>query len=61
MTTDYDKALSTLQAEAALRGLICVQTSAGNVVLSRMGGAWIFDNVGKAAAWLDAIDLKVPA
>ncbi|RZL45920.1 MAG: hypothetical protein EOP74_00185 [Variovorax sp.] len=61
MSTAHDKALHTLEAEAALRGLVCVQTGAGNIVLSRYGGAWIFDNVGKAAAWLDTHKVEVPA
>lgn len=57
MNSDHDKALKTLQARAALeQGMTCTQTAAGYIVMSRMGcGGWIFDNVGKATAWLDRL------
>lgn len=51
-----DKTLSTLQARAALAGMTCTRTGAGNIVLSRFGGAWIFSTLAKADAWLDRID-----
>jgi len=50
------KSLSTLQARAALAGMTCTVTDAGNVVLARLGGAWIFSTIGKADAWLDRLD-----
>lgn len=59
-----DKALSTLQARAALAGMTCTRTEAGNVVLARLGGAWIFSTIDKANAWLDRLDqpsTEVPA
>lgn len=60
-----DKALSTLQARAALLGYACTLTAAGNIVLSMpLGGAWIFGSVEKADAWLDRIEqpsTEVPA
>jgi hypothetical protein len=57
-----DKAFATLQAKAAVHGgFTCVRTSAGNIVLSRLGGAWIFDNVEKASAWLSLAIGEVPA
>ena len=51
-----DKTLSTLQARAALAGMTCTCTDAGNVVLARLGGAWIFSTIDKADAWLDRLD-----
>jgi hypothetical protein len=51
-----DKAFATLQARAALVGMTCTLTEAGNVVLARFGGAWIFGTVEKADAWLDRLD-----
>lgn len=60
-----DKALSTLQARAALLGYTCTHTAAGNFVLSMpLGGAWIFGSIDKADAWLDRLDqpsTEVPA
>ena len=58
---DYLKKLRTLEATAALNGLICTQTVSGNIVLSRLGGAWIFDNVGTASAWLESNTREVQA
>lgn len=55
MTIDA-KAFATLQARAALAGLTCTLTTAGNIVLARFGGAWIFGTVDKAGAWLDRLD-----
>ncbi|MCY1223270.1 hypothetical protein D3C71_1829230 [compost metagenome] len=51
-----DKAFATLQARAALVGMTCTLTAAGNIVLARFGGAWIFGTVDKAGAWLDRLD-----
>lgn len=48
-----NKPLVTLQARAALAGFTCCETAAGNFVLSRSGGSWIFATVEIAAAWLD--------
>lgn len=60
-----DKALNTLQARAALAGLSCTLTKAGNIVLSMpLGGAWIFGCIEKADAWLDRLaqpSTEVPA
>lgn len=51
-----DKALSTLQARAALLGYTCTLTKAGNIVLSMpLGGAWIFGSFEKADSWLDRL------
>ena len=50
------KAFATLQARAALLGLTCTLTEAGNIVLARFGGAWIFGTADKAGAWLDRLD-----
>lgn len=50
------KPLNTLQARAALAGMTCTVTDAGNVVLARLGGAWIFSTIDKANAWLDHLD-----
>lgn len=65
MTCGAEKALSTLQARAAIVGMTCTRTEAGNVVLSMpLGGAWIFGDCEKAAAWLDRLDqpaCEVPA
>jgi hypothetical protein len=58
------KALATLQARAALLRYTCTATEAGNVVLGRSGGAWIFGTVQKADAWLDRLHqsaTEVPA
>lgn len=58
------KAFATLQARAALVGMTCTLTTAGNIVLARFGGAWIFGTVEKADAWLDRLDqpsVTVPA
>jgi hypothetical protein len=64
MSEDAEKAFITLQARAALTGMTCTRTSAGNIVLGRMGGAWIFGSIEKAEAWLDRLDqpaCEVPA
>lgn len=64
MKSEHEKAFATLQARAALWGMTCTQTSAGYIVLARLGGGWIFDNVGKASAWLDRLpqpSTEVPA
>jgi hypothetical protein len=50
------KAFATLQARAALAGMTCTLTTAGNIVLARFGGAWIFGTVDKASAWLDRLE-----
>ena len=58
------KPLATLRARAALVGITCTTTNAGNVVLARCGAAWIFGTIGKADAWLDRLDqpsTEVPA
>jgi hypothetical protein len=58
------KALATLQARCALAGMTCTRTEAGNIVLGQFGGAWIFDDVEKANAWLDRLPqpaCEVPA
>ncbi|WP_218510621.1 hypothetical protein [Variovorax sp. dw_308] len=49
------KAFTTLQARSALLGYTCTLTEAGNIVLGRSGGAWIFGTVEKAHAWLDRL------
>jgi hypothetical protein len=54
------KAFATLQAKAALHGLTCVYTAAGNIVLSRDGGSWIFDDVDEASKWLSLAIGEVP-
>ncbi len=57
-------AFSTLQAEEALSGMTCTRTNAGNIVLSQFAGAWIFDTVEQATAWLSRLDqlsTEVPA
>lgn len=62
--TAAEKPFVTLQARAALVGMTCTQTEAGNVVLSRLGGAWIFGTIEKANAWLDRLEqpsTEVPA
>lgn len=59
-----DKPFCTLQAEAALSGMTCTRTAAGNIVLAQFAGAWIFDTVDQAAAWLARLDqpsTEVPA
>jgi len=56
-----DKAFATLQAMAAIHGFACFQTTSGNIVLSRLGGAWIFDDLTKASAWLSLAVGEVPA
>ena len=59
------KALETLKARSALAGMTCVLTQAGNIVLGLpLGGAWIFDDVDQANAWLDRVpqpSCEVPA
>lgn len=51
-TAADDKAFATLQAHAALSGFTCTHTAAGNIVLARFGGGWIFDTVADAGGWL---------
>ncbi|KWT83876.1 MULTISPECIES: hypothetical protein [unclassified Variovorax] len=47
------KAFDGLAARAAINGYTCYATTVGNIVLSRLGGAWLFDGVAAASAWLD--------
>lgn len=54
------KAFSTLQARAALAGLTCTHTAAGNIVLSRFAGAWLFDSTAEADNWLSLALGEVP-
>ena len=64
MSEDAEKAFITLQARAALTGMTCTRTSAGNIVLGRMGAGWIFGTTAAADAWLDRLDqpaCEVPA
>lgn len=64
MTEGAEKAFTTLQARAALMGMTCTRTTAENIVLSQFGGAWIFDDVEKANAWIDRLpqpSTEVPA
>lgn len=49
------KALSTLEAHAALAGHHCFKTEDGSIVLARWGLAAQFDTVSKAADWLERI------
>lgn len=51
----------TLQAKAALHGFECTATLAGNIVMSCGAGAWIFDSLTAAAAWLSLSVGEVPA
>lgn len=51
-----DKAFVTLQDEAALSVMTCTRTAAGNIVLAQFAGAWIFDTVEQATAWLSRLD-----
>lgn len=51
----------TLQAKAALHGFECTSTLAGNIVMSRNGGAWIFGTLQEAATWLSLSIGEVPA
>lgn len=53
--------LSTLQAKAALHGFECTATKAGNIVMSRSGGAWIFGTLPEASKWLSLSIGEVPA
>lgn len=54
------KAFATLQAKAALHGFECTVTLAGNIVMSRSGGAWIFGSLVEAAHWLSLSIGEVP-
>lgn len=51
---------STLQAKAALHGFECTMTRAGNIVMSRLGGAWIFGTLPEASNWLSLSIGEVP-
>ena len=51
----------TLQAKAALHGFECTMTKAGNIVMSRRGGAWIFGTMPEASNWLSLSIGEVPA
>jgi hypothetical protein len=55
------KAFATLQAKAALHGFECTATLAGNIVMSRNGGAWIFGTLNEATNWLCLSIGEVPA
>lgn len=64
MSDLQEKPFTTLQARAALGGMTCTRTAAQNIVLARLGGAWIFDSAEKANAWLDRLpqpSTEVPA
>ncbi|MET3371808.1 hypothetical protein ABIC89_000849 [Variovorax boronicumulans] len=52
--------LSTLQAKAALNGFQVKRTLAGNIVISRNAGAWIFGTLAEAAHWLSLSIGEVP-
>lgn len=52
---------ATLQAKAALHGFECTATLAGNIVMSRSGGAWIFGSLLEASKWLSLSIGEVPA
>lgn len=54
------KAFATLQARAALAGMTCTLTAAGNIVLSRYAGAWLFDTAEEADNWLSLSLSEVP-
>lgn len=59
-----EKSFETLVARAALAGRTCKHTDAGYIVLGQFGGAWIFDTVDQANAWLDRMpqpSTEVPA
>lgn len=49
------KAFATLAARAALAGYTCTRTSLNNIVLSRLGHAWIFSDVASASMWLNSV------
>jgi hypothetical protein len=50
----------TLQAKAALHGFQVKRTAAGNIVISRSAGAWIFGDVAEASRWLSLSIGEVP-
>lgn len=56
-----EKAFATLQDKAALHGFECTATKAGNIVMSRSGGAWIFGTLQEASTWLSLSVGEVPA
>lgn len=56
-----NKQFATLQAKAALHGFECTATVAGNIVMSRNGGAWIFGTLPEASKWLSLSIGEVPA
>ena len=56
-----EKAFANLQAKAALHGFECTATKAGNIVMSRNGGAWIFGTLPEPSKWLSLSIGEVPA
>lgn len=64
MIAATDKAFQTLQARAAMEGLTCTLTEAGNIVLARGATGWIFGSAPAAEKWLDRLQqpsTEVPA